>query len=61
TSLLLVSDNGGGIRQDLYALAVVPEPSTWAVAAAGIACAAWAARRRRDRVGLARKEESSPE
>ncbi len=28
TSLLLVSDNGGGLRQDLYALAVVPEPAT---------------------------------
>ena len=26
TSLLLVSDNGGGIAQDLYALQVVPEP-----------------------------------
>jgi hypothetical protein len=31
-SLLLVSDNGGGTRQDLYALVVVPEP-----AAAGLA------------------------
>lgn len=61
TSLLLISDNGGGLRQDLYALAVVPEPSTWALAAAGIAGAAWAARRRRDRVGLVRKEEKLPE
>jgi len=26
TSLLLVSDNGGGIAQDLYALQLVPEP-----------------------------------
>ena len=46
TSLLLVSDNGGGIRQDLYALAVVPEPSTWVLGALGIACAAWRALRR---------------
>jgi hypothetical protein len=46
TSLLLVSDNGGGIRQDLYALAVVPEPSTRVLGAAGIACAAWGALRR---------------
>jgi hypothetical protein len=46
TSLLLVSDNGGGIRQDLYALAVVPEPSMWLMGAVGIACAAWGASRR---------------
>ena len=46
TSLLLVSDNGGGIRQDLYALAVVPEPSTWVLGAMGIACAAWGALQR---------------
>ena len=46
TSLLLVSDNGGGIRQDLYALAVVPEPSAWVMGAVGIACAAWGALRR---------------
>ena len=39
TSLLLVSDDGGGIRQDLYALAVVPEPSAWVMGAVGIACA----------------------
>jgi hypothetical protein len=50
TSLLLVSDNASGAagsRQDLYALAVVPEPSTWVMGAAGIACAAWGALRRR--------------
>jgi len=50
TSLLLVSDNAsgtGGSRQDLYALAVVPEPSTLAMAAAGIAGAAWGARRKK--------------
>ena len=46
TSLLLVSDNGGGIRQDLYALAVVPEPSAWVMGAVGIVCAAWGALRR---------------
>jgi hypothetical protein len=46
TSLLLVSDNGGGIRQDLYALAVVPEPSTWMMGAVAIACATWRALRR---------------
>jgi hypothetical protein len=46
TSLLLVSDDGGGIRQDLYALAVVPEPSTWVMGAVGIAYAAWGALRR---------------
>ena len=42
TSLLLVSDNGGGIRQDLYALSVVPEPgaAVLLVAAAAAACAA---------------------
>jgi hypothetical protein len=28
TSLLLISDNGGGLSQDLYALSVVPEPGT---------------------------------
>lgn len=49
TSLLLLSDNGGGIAQNMYALAVVPEPSTWVMAAAGIACAAWAAGRSRQR------------
>jgi hypothetical protein len=61
TSLLLVSDNGGGATQNMYALAVVPEPSTWAMAAVGIACAAWGARRRRARLGLVRKEPKLPE
>jgi len=46
TSLFLASDNGGGIRQDFYALAVVPEPSTWMMGAAGIACAVWRSLRR---------------
>ncbi|MGI9177318.1 MAG: hypothetical protein ACR2IT_05615, partial [Pirellulales bacterium] len=48
TSLLLVSDNGGGISQDLYALQFVPEPGSITIvvaAAAGIA----AFRVRRDR------------
>jgi len=52
-SLFLVSDNGGGIRQDLYALAVVPEPSTWVMGAVGIACAAWGAARRHPATGHA--------
>jgi hypothetical protein len=42
----LASLTGGGIRQDLDALAVVPEPSTWVMGAVGIACAAWGALRR---------------
>ena len=37
-SLLLVSDNGGGLNQDLYALSVVPEPS---LAVLGSAAAAF--------------------
>jgi hypothetical protein len=32
TSLVLISDNGGGISQDLYALQVVPEPGSATVA-----------------------------
>lgn len=36
TSLLLISDNGGGISQDLYALQVVPEPVAWSLAAAAV-------------------------
>jgi hypothetical protein len=32
TSLLLVSDDGGGIAQNVYALAVVPEPAAAAIA-----------------------------
>lgn len=47
TSLLLVSDNGGGAGQNMYALVVVPEPSTWGLGLAGIAGAAWCARRYR--------------
>lgn len=31
TSLLLISDNGGGLSQDLYALSAVPEPATVAL------------------------------
>jgi hypothetical protein len=39
TSLLLISDNGGGLSQNLYALSVVPEPETVALmlVAAGLA------------------------
>jgi hypothetical protein len=38
TSLLLISDDGGGLSQDLYSLSVVPEPGTVALmlAAAGL-------------------------
>jgi hypothetical protein len=39
-SLILISDNGGGLNQDLYALAVVPEPSLAILGSAGLA-AAW--------------------
>jgi hypothetical protein len=39
TSLLLISDDGGGLSQNLYALSVVPEPGTVALmlVAAGLA------------------------
>lgn len=50
TSLLLISDNGGGINQDLYALQVVPEPAFHTAAAGvviGISLAAGRSRRRR--------------
>ena len=61
TSLLLVSDNGGGIAQNMYALAVVPEPSTWAMGAAGTACAALGVRRRKGDAALfLRKRAASP-
>lgn len=40
TSLLLISDNGGGISQDLYALQVVPEPAPTAAVVAIAAVAA---------------------
>lgn len=47
-SLLLVSDNGGGIGQHLYALSVVPEPGLAVVALpVTAALAAWARRRPR--------------
>ena len=46
TSLLLISDNGGGIRQDLYALSVVPEPGGVALALAAAVAGAACARRR---------------
>lgn len=43
-SLLLVSDNGGGLTQDLYPLrvvAAVPEPATVGLAMAGLAGLGW--------------------
>lgn len=41
-SLLLVSDNGGGARQDLYALVAVPEPATvLLVLSAVVSCCGW--------------------
>jgi len=47
-SLLLVSDNGGGIRQDLYALVVVPEPAAiLSMLSAALAGIAWRILRRR--------------
>lgn len=49
TSLLLISDNGGGIGQNLYALAVVPEPGAMVLTAFGIAALALARRPRNDR------------
>ena len=58
-SLLLISDDGGGLAQNLIALEVtpptpVPEPSTWAMLAAGAGAAALArARRRRQHSPLA--------
>ncbi len=58
-SLLLISDDGGGLAQNLVALEVtpptpVPEPSTWAMLAAGAGAAALArARRRRQHSPLA--------
>ncbi len=36
TSLLLISDNGGGLSQDLYALSVVPEPGAVALMLAAV-------------------------
>jgi hypothetical protein len=33
-----------------FRIAAVPEPSTWAMGAVGLACAAWGALRRRRRV-----------
>jgi hypothetical protein len=40
-------DDGIGIGFRLAAPVAVPEPSTWVMGLAGIACAAWATRRRR--------------
>jgi hypothetical protein len=45
-SLVLISDNGGGLNQDLYALAVVPEPSL-AMFGAAVGGAVWLFGRRR--------------
>jgi hypothetical protein len=51
-SLLLISDNGGGLSQNLYALTVtapvpVPEPTTWALlGSAGLGALATRLRRR---------------
>jgi len=42
-SLLLISDNGGGLSQNMLALAVtapVPEPGTWSLLATGLAAVA---------------------
>ena len=56
-SLLLISDNGGGLSQDMLALAVtaptpVPEPGTWALLATGLgAFAVQRVRRRRPACG----------
>jgi hypothetical protein len=49
TSLLLVSDNGGGISQDLYSLQFVPEPGSITIAVAAAVAGIAALRVRRDR------------
>jgi len=45
-SLLLISDNGGGLAQQLYAVSVVPEPSVLPLVSVGAAAAWWVLRRR---------------
>ena len=50
-SLLLISDNGGGLAQELYALSVVPEPSVALLGATALT-AAWLVKRRRRRLRL---------
>lgn len=45
-SLVLIADNGGGLNQDVYALAVVPEPAIGLGAAAAVTAARLIARRR---------------
>ena len=54
-SLLLISDNGGGLSQQMLALAVtaptpVPEPGTWALLATGLGAVALQRVRRRGAV-----------
>ncbi|MFM1903599.1 MAG: hypothetical protein RLZZ440_1499 [Planctomycetota bacterium] len=48
-SLLLISDDGGGLAQNLYALAVVPEPSLAMLGSTAVA-AGWLFVRRRSRL-----------
>ena len=50
-SLLLISDNGGGLAQELYALSVVPEPSVALLGATALT-ATWLVERRRQRLRL---------
>jgi hypothetical protein len=45
TSLLLISDSGGGLAQNMYALSVVPEPSTSVLVVVAAAAAVALARR----------------
>jgi hypothetical protein len=46
-SLLLISDNGGGLNQELYALSVVPEPSLALLGSAAMATVWLVVRRQR--------------